>query len=127
MAPHMDGSIVFAGWRHYAPQSNTCFPGPTRVHNPSGTSIGAAVFAGLTTVTDRATDRQTDRPHYSVCNNWPHQRTYVVLRCRLIFIILNAVRCPYVRTSVTLGVTSSVANDVVMRMTSLWERGLREP
>jgi len=32
--------------------------------------------------------------------------------------ILNAVRCPYVRTSVTVGVASSVANDVPMRMTS---------
>jgi len=36
--------------------------------------------------------------------------------------VLNAVRCPYVhtyvRTSVTLGVASSVANGVTMRMTS---------
>jgi len=36
--------------------------------------------------------------------------------------ILNAVRCryilTYVRTSVTVGVASSVANDVTMRMTS---------
>ena len=44
--------------------------------------------------------------------------------------MLNAVRCPYVRSSVTLGVASmvtikvvtmmasSVANDVIMRMTS---------
>jgi len=36
--------------------------------------------------------------------------------------ILNAVRCLYVRmyicTSVVLGVPSSVANDVIMRMTS---------
>jgi len=35
--------------------------------------------------------------------------------------VLNAVRCPYVgtyvRTCVTLGVASSVANDVTMRMT----------
>jgi len=39
--------------------------------------------------------------------------------------ILNAVRCPYVRTyvrrptSVTLGVASSVANDVIMRIAGL--------
>jgi len=35
--------------------------------------------------------------------------------------ILNAVRCPYVtyvRSSATLGVASTVANDVIMRMTS---------
>jgi len=32
---------------------------PTIVHNSNGISIGRAVFAGLTTVTDRQTDRQT--------------------------------------------------------------------
>ena len=37
----------------------TWFPAPTRVSNPNGISIGAAVFAGLTNVTDRQTDRQT--------------------------------------------------------------------
>ena len=31
-------------------------PGPTRVLNPNGISIGSAVFAGLTDVTDRQTD-----------------------------------------------------------------------
>jgi len=30
-------------------------------HNPNGILIGAAVFAGLTSVTDRPTERQTDR------------------------------------------------------------------
>jgi len=29
---------------------NTCFLGPTRVHNPNGTSISSAVFAQLTSV-----------------------------------------------------------------------------
>jgi len=37
------------------PPSNTWFLGPTRVHNPNGISIGSAVFAGLTSVTDRQT------------------------------------------------------------------------
>ena len=49
--------------------SNTWFPGLTRVLNPNGISIGAAVFAGLTSVTDRQTDRQTadhGRPTWSV-------------------------------------------------------------
>jgi len=32
---------------------------PTRAHSPNDISIGSAVFAGLTTVTDRQTDRQT--------------------------------------------------------------------
>ena len=36
------------------------FLGVTRVLNPNGISIGAAVFAGLTSVTDRPTDRPTD-------------------------------------------------------------------
>jgi len=47
-------SIVFNRWRQCAPPSNTCFLGPTRVHNPNGISIRSAVFAGLTI------DRQTD-------------------------------------------------------------------
>ena len=38
------------------PPFNTCFLGPTRVLNTNGISIGAAVVAGLTSVTDRPTD-----------------------------------------------------------------------
>jgi len=37
------------------PQYNTWFPGPTQVLNPNGISIGSAVFAGLTSVTDGQT------------------------------------------------------------------------
>jgi len=41
--------------------SNTLFLGPTRGPSPqpNGISIGSAVFAGLTSVTDWQTDRQT--------------------------------------------------------------------
>jgi len=39
--------------------SNTWFPGPFPVLNPYGISIGLAVFAELTSVTDRQTERQT--------------------------------------------------------------------
>jgi len=39
------------------PPSNTWFLGPTRVLNPNGILMGAAVFAGFTSVTDRPTDR----------------------------------------------------------------------
>jgi len=39
--------------------SNTWFLGPTRVFNPNGISIGSAVFARLTTVTDQPTDHTT--------------------------------------------------------------------
>ena len=38
------------------------FIGSTGVHVPNGISIGSAVFAGLTVVTDRQTDRPTYRP-----------------------------------------------------------------
>jgi len=48
--------------------SNKWFPGLTRVLNKNGVSIGSAGFAGLTTVTDR----QTDRPRYFVGNNRRH-------------------------------------------------------
>jgi len=42
---------------------NAWYAGPTRVLNPSGISIDSAVFAGLTSVSDRqsATDTQTER------------------------------------------------------------------
>ena len=44
------------------------FLGPSRVHIPNDISIGSAVFAGLTVLTDW----QTDRPRYSICSNRPH-------------------------------------------------------
>jgi len=45
--------------------SNTWFLRPIRVLSPNGILIGSAIFAGLTTVTNRP----TDRPRYSVCNS----------------------------------------------------------
>jgi len=56
------------------PPSNTWFLGPTRVLNPIGISIGSAVFPRLISVTDRQTNRPTDRPRYSVGNNRPSLR-----------------------------------------------------
>ena len=53
------------------PPSNTWSLGPTQVLSSNGISISSAVFAGLTSVTDRP----TDRPRYSVSNNTPHLRT----------------------------------------------------
>jgi len=41
-------------------------------HYANGISIASAVFAGLTRC---QTDRQTDRPGYSVGNNRQHLRT----------------------------------------------------
>ena len=45
--------------RGYGPPSNAWFLAPTQVLNANGISIGSAFFAGLTTVTDRQTDRAT--------------------------------------------------------------------
>jgi len=42
------------------------YPSP----QPNGIVIGSVVFAGLTIVTDRL----TDRPRYSIYNNRPHLR-----------------------------------------------------
>jgi len=68
--PNTEGSVVFVRWSQCAPPSNrpTCFLGLTRVHIRNDISIGSAVFAELTIVADRPTDRQrqTDRPCY--CN-----------------------------------------------------------
>jgi len=127
----------FSRIRQVAPTctpSSTWFLGPSRVHKPNGISIASAIFARLPILTCRPSDRQTD--------------IYVILRCGLIILqVFNAdivkrdesqaltvrVRpiglswCRWepsgkvsvcMRSSVTLGVASSVANDVVMRMTS---------
>jgi len=52
--PNTDGSIVFSGMRQCAPPCNTCFLGPTPVHNPNGISICSATFAQLTAECPRA-------------------------------------------------------------------------
>jgi len=61
------------------PIYNTWFLEPTRDQGTNGISVGSAVFAGLTTVTNRQTDRQTDHATSSVTTG----RIYVVLRCGL--------------------------------------------
>ena len=54
-------------WGIWTPcPSNIWFPVPTRVLKPNGISIGSAVFAGLTSVTDRQTDQPTDHATRSV-------------------------------------------------------------
>jgi len=48
---------------------------------PNGISIGSAVFAQLTIVADRTTDRQTNKTDgrcYSICNNRPHLHSTVM-------------------------------------------------
>ena len=57
--------------------SNIWFPVPTRVLNPNGISVCSAVFAGLTSVTDRLTYHTTESVIVGrIC-------IYVVLRCGL--------------------------------------------
>ena len=53
------------------PDPVTWFLGLTRVCRPNGISMGSVLFAWLTNVTNRHTDRHTDRPRYSVCSNRP--------------------------------------------------------
>ena len=69
-------SIVFARWRRtYVSPSNTRFLGLTRSCQPNDISIGSAVFAGLTVVTNT----QTYRPMIcSISSNCPH----LALQCR---------------------------------------------
>ena len=74
---------------------------PSKPTNPNGISIGSAVFVGLTSMTDR----QTDRSRYSVGNNRPHLR--VVLRCGLI----------KQQFSVKVGYTSEKKCDAAVRRT----------
>jgi len=60
--------------------SNAWFLGPTRAQNSNGISIGSAVFAGLTIVSDR----QTDQPHYTPSVTIGRVYVaYVVLPCTL--------------------------------------------
>jgi len=54
------------------PPSNTWSLGSIQVLNPNGISIGSAVFAGLTSVTERQTDRQTTL--LGLANYRPHLR-----------------------------------------------------
>jgi len=62
--------------RGSGPPTNTWFLGPTWILNSNGISIGLVVFLGLTTVTDRQTDRRTElRLRYSVYNSRLHLRT----------------------------------------------------
>jgi len=76
--------------------SNTWLLWPTWVHDPNGISISSAIFAGLTTVTDR----RTYRPHYSVCKNrprvcstavhWTRTQIHVYIHDRYVYIPVAA-------------------------------------
>jgi len=65
---------------------------------PNGISISSAVLAGLTSVTDRP----TDRPCYSVGNNRPHLRT-LYGQCSLIIITRGQSNLTKARTGITHG------------------------
>jgi len=65
--------IIFAKLRQRAPQSNTWLIrwANASMPPPNGISVGSAVFARLTVVTGR----QTDRPRHGVCSNRPQLQT----------------------------------------------------
>jgi len=58
--------------------SNTWFPGPTRLSIPNGISIGSAVFAGHTIVTDRPTDRTINHATRSITIGRIYVRSYAM-------------------------------------------------
>ena len=51
-------------WRHWPP-SDACFLEPTQLHVPNDISIGTTVFARLNNMSERHTERQTQRPQGS--------------------------------------------------------------
>jgi len=53
--------------RRYGPPPNTGCLEPTGVHNPNGISIGSAVFAWLTVVSNRPPYSDSSRPHLMRC------------------------------------------------------------
>jgi len=68
-------------WGDPGPHLMRGFLSPPRVYSAVDILIGSDVFAGHTVVTNRHTDRPTDRPRYSVCRNRPHSILWV--RCGL--------------------------------------------
>jgi len=56
-------SVLYFTMGHSSPSPQNCpapwFPGPTQVLNANSISIGSAIVAGLTSVTDRPTDHAT--------------------------------------------------------------------
>ena len=61
-------------WRDLVPHLTHCSQGSpeSTPQSASLSKIGSAVFAGLTSVSNRQTDIHTDRPHYSIYSNRPH-------------------------------------------------------
>ena len=51
---------------------NTRFLGPTQVYIPTDISTDSAIFSRLIVMTNRHTDRQKYRPHYSIDSNRWH-------------------------------------------------------
>jgi len=89
-AQHTAECLYFTMGHRFSPQkypftcgdldlpSNTWYLGPNQdqLHNPNGISVSLAIFAGLTTVTDRLTDH--DNPSETIGHNAmrPNNRDY---------------------------------------------------
>jgi len=68
-------------------QPSTPFPGLPLIHNPNGISLGSSVFAGLTLVSNRQTDRQTD---HATCVTIDRILCYA-LRCGLFISVVRKI------------------------------------
>jgi len=83
-----------------------------RVNIPNGITIGPAAIAELIAMTNRLTDRQTDRSHNSVCSNRLHQLA-IVKFC----VWINLRRCPYNTLDTTMWVALQCEwNDSVINL-----------
>jgi len=86
-------------WGIWTP-TNTWFPGPTQIINPNCISIGSAIFAGLTSVTDRPTDHNTlsvTIGHIYVCTLWAIKRSQLIFVCNFVknqWILINVATLP---------------------------------
>jgi len=74
--PKYDPKLLLPWGGESEPPPKTWFTGPPRVHIPNGISIGSAVLAQLTVMTNGHTD--VDRPRY-MCSNRP--RYYALRLC----------------------------------------------
>jgi len=65
------------------------FLGPPKSSSQTASrSVRPFLQSSLVWQTDQLTERQIDRPRYSVSNNRPHLCNYVVLRCGLIILLV---------------------------------------
>jgi len=75
---------------HLDPLSNAWFLGPTRVSRSNSISIGSAAFAGLTNVTNRQSQRQTQCFFQHSGSEWKLQMFRMAVSVVLAFFSIDA-------------------------------------